>query len=202
VPVGAVLTTAAVFDAVYSSMERAVVHSSTFSRNQLAMVAGLATLDVLDDEDLVTGAGRRGDQLMAALAPLVDKYELLHEVRGMGLMIGLEFGPPTSRSGRTRFKMLELARKGFFSQLIVVPLFHRHRILTQVAADNVNIIKLIPPLIIGDEEIDAFVAALDDVLADATRNAGLLFEVGTTMARNTLRRDRHRPGGRAAATRA
>ena len=202
VPVGAVLMTSAVSDAVYSSMERAVVHSSTFSRNQLAMVAGLATLDVLDDEDLVDGAGRRGDQLTAALAPLVDKYELLHEVRGMGLMVGLEFGPPTTRSGRARFKMLELARKGFFSQLIVVPLFHRHRILTQVAADNVNIIKLLPPLIIGDEEIDAFVSALDDVLADATRNAGLLFEVGSTIARNTLRRDRHRPGGRATVARA
>jgi ornithine--oxo-acid transaminase len=88
--------------------------------------------------------------------------------------------------------MMELARKGLFSQLIVVPLFHRHRILTQVAADNVNIVKLIPPLIIGDEEIDAFVAALDDVLADATRSAGLLLEVGTTMARNSLRRDRRR----------
>ena len=202
VPVGAVLTTSAVFDAVYSSMDRAVVHSSTFSRNQLAMVAGLATLQVLDDEDLVAGAGARGDKLMAALAPLVDKYELLHEVRGMGLMVGLVFGPPTSRSGRSRFKMLELARKGFFSQLIVMPLFHRHRILTQVAADNVNIIKLLPPLIIGDEEVDAFVAALDDVLGDATRSAGLLLEVGTSMARNTLRRDRHRRGGRAAAARA
>jgi ornithine--oxo-acid transaminase len=123
-------------------------------------------------------------------------------VRGMGLMVGLVFGPPASRSGRSRFKMLELARKGFFSQLIVMPLFHRHRILTQVAADNVNIIKLLPPLIIGDEEVDAFVAALDDVLGDATRSAGLLLEVGTAMARNTLRRDRHRPGGRAAATRA
>ncbi len=190
-----------VFDAVYSSMERAVVHSSTFSRNQLAMVAGLATLQVLDDEDLVAGAGDRGDRLMAALAPLVDKYELLHEVRGMGLMIGLVFGPPSSRSGRARFKVLELARKGFFSQLIVVPLFHRHRILTQVAADNVNIVKLLPPLIIGDEEIDAFVAALDDVLADATRSSGLLLEVGTTMARNSLRRDRHRPDGRTTATR-
>ncbi len=202
VPVGAVLTTAAVFDAVYSSMDRAVVHSSTFSRNQLAMVAGLATLQVLDEEDLIVGAGARGDQLMAALAPLVEKYELLHEVRGMGLMIGLVFGAPTSRTGRARFRMLELARKGFFSQLIVVPLFHRHRILTQVAADNVNIIKLLPPLIIGDEEIDAFVAALDDVLADATRNAGLLLEVGTAMARNTLRRDRHRTGGRSAPTQA
>ncbi len=197
VPVGAVLTTEAVFDAVYSSMDRAVVHSSTFSRNQLAMVAGLATLQVLDDEDLVAGSADRGAKLMATLAPLVEKYELLHEVRGMGLMVGLVFGPPSSRPGRARFRMLELARKGFFSQLIVVPLFHRHRILTQVAADNVNIIKLLPPLIIGDEEIDAFVSALDDVLADATKSAGLLVEVGTTMARNTLRRDRHRPGGRA-----
>jgi ornithine--oxo-acid transaminase len=197
VPVGAVLTTFTVFDAVYSSMDRAVVHSSTFSRNQLAMVAGLVTLQVLDDEDLVAGSAARGDQLMTALAPLVDKYELLHEVRGMGLMVGLVFGPPTSGRGRARFKMLELARKGFFSQLIVVPLFHRHRILTQVAADNVNIIKLLPPLIIGDEEIDAFVAALDDVLADATRSAGLLLEVATSMVRNTLRRDRRHPGGRA-----
>ena len=193
VPVGAVLTTEAVFDGVYSSMDRAVVHSSTFSRNQLAMVAGLATLQVLDDEGLVAGSAERGARFLAALAPLVEKYELLHEVRGMGLMIGLVFGPPSSRPGRARFRMLELARKGFFSQLIVVPLFHRHRILTQVAADNVNIIKLLPPLVIGDEEIDAFVAALDDVLTDATRSAGLLLEVGTTMARNTLRRDRRRP---------
>jgi ornithine--oxo-acid transaminase len=200
VPVGAVLTTSAIFDAVYSSMERAVVHSSTFSRNQLAMVAGLATLQVIDDEDIVARAGARGDQLMAALAPLVDKYELLHEVRGTGLMIGLVFGAPDSGPGRTRFALMELARKGLFSQLIVVPLFHRHRILTQVAADNVNIVKLLPPLIIGDEEIDAFVAALDDVLADATRSAGLLFEVGSTMARNSLRRGRRRPA-RAADTR-
>ena len=190
VPVGAVLVTDAVHDAVFSSMDRAVVHSSTFSRNQLAMVAGLATLQVLDDEDLVAGAAERGARFTDALAPLVDRYDLLHEVRGMGLMIGLEFGPPSSRAGRARFRMLELARKGFFAQLVVVPLFHRHRILTQVAADNVNIVKLLPPLTIGDDEIELFVAALDDVLADATRSSGLLFEVGSTMARNTLRRGR------------
>jgi acetylornithine/succinyldiaminopimelate/putrescine aminotransferase len=195
VPVGAVLTTSGVFDAVYSSMERAVVHSSTFGRNQLAMVAGLATLQVMDDEGIVERAEKNGTRLMEALQSLVDKYELLHEVRGKGLMIGLVFGPPESRAGRARFAMMEVARKGLFSQLIVVPLFHRHRILTQVAADNVNIIKLIPPLVIGDEEIDAFVAALDDVLADATRSSGLLLEVGTSMARNGLRRGRSRSTG-------
>ena len=192
VPVGAVLTTSRVFDGVYSSMDRAVVHSSTFSKNQLAMVAALATLQVIDDEDIVARAARNGARLMAALQPLVDKYELLHEVRGMGLMIGLVFGPPESRASRARFRVMELARKGLFSQLIVYPLFHRHRILTQVAADNVNIIKLLPPLIIGDEEIDAFVSALDDVLGDAHRSSGLLVEVGTSMARNTLRRGRRR----------
>jgi acetylornithine/succinyldiaminopimelate/putrescine aminotransferase len=192
VPVGAVLTTTKVFDAVYSSMERAVVHSSTFGRNQLAMVAALATLQVFDDEDIVGGAQRRGHQMMEALQPLVDKHELLHEVRGKGLMIGLVFGAPASGGSRTRFRMMELARRGLFSQLIVVPLFHRHHILTQVAADNVNIIKLLPPLNIGDEEIDAFVAALDDVLGDAQRSSGLLVEVGTTMARNSLRRGRQR----------
>lgn len=192
VPVGAVLTTTKVFDGVYSSMDRAVVHSSTFSKNQLAMVAGLATLQVIDDEDIVARAAASGARFMAALQPLVDKYELLHEVRGIGLMIGLVFDAPQSLGSRARFRMIELARKGMFSQLIVVPLFQRHRILTQVAADNVNIIKLLPPLTISDEEIDAFVAALDDVLADAHRSSGLLVEVGTSMARNTLKNFRHR----------
>ena len=195
IPVGAVLTTARVFDAVYSSMDRAVVHSSTFARNQLAMVAGLATLAVIDDEHIVERAEKGGTRMMEALQPLVDKYELLHEVRGKGLMIGLVFGPPGPHGGRARFAMMELARKGLFSQLIVVPLFRRHRILTQVAADSVNIIKLIPPLVIGDEEIDAFVSALDDVLADATRSSGLLLEVGASMARNGLRRGRTRSTG-------
>jgi ornithine--oxo-acid transaminase len=192
VPVGAVLTTTKVFDGVYSSMDRAVVHSSTFSKNQLAMVAGLATLQVIDDEDIVARAAASGARFMAALQPLVDKYELLHEVRGIGLMIGLVFDAPQSLGSRARFRMIELARKGMFSQLIVVPLFQRHRILTQVAADNVNIIKLLPPLTSSDEEMDSFVAALDDVLADAQRSSGLLVEVGTSMARNTLKNFRHR----------
>ena len=195
VPVGAVLSTTEVSSSVFSSMDRAVVHSSTFSMGQLAMVAGLATLKVMDDEDIVARAAHNGRRLMEALEPLVEKYELLHEVRGLGLMIGLVFGSSGSRGSRARFAMMELARKGLFSQLIVVPLFHRHRILTQVAADNVNIVKLLPPLIIGDEEIDAFVTALDDVLADAHRSSGLLVEVGATMARNSLRRRRPAAAG-------
>ena len=113
---------------------------------------------------------------------------MLHEVRGKGLMIGLEFGEPQSRALRRRFNTLEHLRPAVFSQLMVVPLFHRHRILTQVAADNVNIVKLLPPLICGQEEVDYFVAALDDVLNDAHNGSGLLLEFGRTMAKGALRR--------------
>lgn len=190
VPVGAMLCSAAVSDSVFSSMERAVVHSSTFSTNHLAMVAGLATLHTIDEEDIVDRARRTGELFMKSLAPLVDRHEFLHEVRGKGLMIGLVFGEPASRSLRMRWRALEAVRTGFFSQLVVVPLFHRHRILTQVAADNVNVVKLLPPLIAGEEEVEYFVAALDDVLSSAEKGSGLFLEFGKTLAKGSFNRIR------------
>ncbi|MGH9109033.1 MAG: aspartate aminotransferase family protein [Acidimicrobiales bacterium] len=188
VPVGAVLCSDQVFMSVYSSIERAMVHSTTFGRNQLAMVAGLATLQAFDDEDIVDRARHTGELFEKGLAPLVERYEMLHAVRGKGLMIGLVFGKPTSRRMRLRWNTIEALRNALFSQMVVVPLFHRHRILTQVAADNMNVVKLLPPLIAGEEEVESFVGALDDVLGDAHRGSGLFFEFGTTMARSALRR--------------
>jgi len=189
IPVGAMMCSAEVFDSVYNKMERAVVHSSTFGRNQLAMVAALATLQTIDDEDIVDRARVTGEAFAKGLAPLLEKYELFQEVRGRGLIIGLGFGEPGSLRLKSRWKMMESARKGLFSQLIVGPLFHRHRILTQVAADNMNVVKLLPPLIVGQEEVDYFVEAFDDVLADAHRNSALLFEFGKTLAKSALRRE-------------
>src|SRR6266487_260688 len=83
----------------------------------------------MDDEDIVDRARRTGELFMKSLAPLVDKHEFLHEVRGLGLMIGLVFGEPESRVARMRWRAIEAMRSAMFSQLVVVPLFHRHRIL-------------------------------------------------------------------------
>jgi ornithine--oxo-acid transaminase len=195
VPVGAMITTDKIYAGVYDSMSDALKHSTTFGRNQLAMVAGLATLAAFDDERIVERAAETGAALTAALEPLGERYELLHDVRGLGLMVGLEFGRPTTPALRRRFDAMERVRPAMFAQMIVVPLFHRHRILTQVAADNVNIIKLLPPLIAGQAEVDHFVGALDDVLADAHRGSGLLREFGRTMAKNALRRHYQAPAG-------
>ncbi len=187
VPVGAMLTTDRVWSATFSSLDRALKHSTTFGRNQLAMVAGLATLSAFEDERIVERAQATGEAFRAALAPLVERYEMFHEVRGKGLMIGLQFGAPKSKALRRRFNALEHLRPAIFSQMMVVPLFHRHRILTQVAADNVNIVKLLPPLICGQEEVDYFVSALDDVLGAAHEDSGLLVEFGKTMTKGALR---------------
>jgi ornithine--oxo-acid transaminase len=126
---------------------------------------------------------------MSALEPLVDKFELVRSVRGKGLMIGIEFGEPRSLKLRSGWRMMERLRPGLFTQMIVVPLLHRHRILTQVAGDNMNVLKILPPLVAGHDEVDQFVGAFEDVVADAHRYPGLAWDFGRTVAKSALKRE-------------
>ena len=100
VPIGALLCSRAVFDATFDSMENSVVHGSTFGNNDFAAAAALATLTVIEREGLVERARRMGDLLMALTRPLVDRFEVVREVRGLGLMWGIELGPPSGRAAR------------------------------------------------------------------------------------------------------
>ncbi|WP_432093542.1 aspartate aminotransferase family protein [Streptomyces sp. bgisy100] len=186
VPVGATLGRDWIFRRVYSSMDRVLIHSASFGGNAQAMAAGLATLAVLEDEGIVANARHTGDLLRSRLAALVDRYELLHDVRGRGLMIGIEFGRPKSLVLRSRWTMLQAARKGLFAQMVVVPLLQRHRILTQVSGDRLEVIKLIPPLIIGEREVDRFVTAFTEVMDDAHSGGGLLWDFGRTLVKQAV----------------
>ncbi|MBB5936647.1 aspartate aminotransferase family protein [Streptomyces zagrosensis] len=186
VPIGATLGKDWIFKRVYSSMDRVLVHSASFGSNAQAMAAGLATLAVMEDEGIVARARHTGDLLRERLAALVPRYELLHEVRGRGLMVGIEFGKPTSLGLRSRWTMLQAARKGLFAQLVVAPLLHRHRILTQVSGDHLEVIKLIPPLIIGEPEVDRFVSAFTAVMDDAHDGGGLLWDFGKTLVKQAV----------------
>ncbi|MFE7781449.1 MULTISPECIES: aspartate aminotransferase family protein [Streptomyces] len=186
VPVGATLGKDWIFKKVYSSMDRVLVHSASFGANAQAMAAGLAVLSVLEDEQLVAGARRTGELLRSRLAELIPRYELLHDVRGRGLMIGIEFGRPKSLGLRSRWTMLQTARKGLFAQMVVVPLLQRHRILTQVSGDHLEVIKLIPPLIIGEREVDRFVEAFTAVMDDAHGGGGLMWDFGRTLVKQAV----------------
>ena len=188
VPVGATMARGWIFEKVYSSMDRVLVHDSTFGSNAAAMAAGLATLAVIEDEQLVENAERTGDALRRAIEDAADRYEMLADVRGRGLMIGMEFGKPDALKLRTSWNMLQKARRGLFAQMVVVALFQRHRILTQVAGDHMEVIKLLPTLTIGDDEVQMFADALDDVMKDAHRGSGLMWDFGRSLIKQAMSR--------------
>jgi len=189
VPIGAVLVSRAAFDTVFDGMERAVRHGSTFGGNDLAAAAGLATLRVLEQEGLVARAERLGALLLELTKPLVERYEVVREVRGLGLIWAIEFGPPGGRAGRKLWETVERRQTGLFSQLITVPLFHEHQILCQVAGHRMNTIKALPALVIEEDEIRRFAAALEQTVAAAEHYPAALVRFG---ARTGLRAARSR----------
>jgi ornithine--oxo-acid transaminase len=178
VPVGATLVSRAAFDRVFDGMERAVRHGSTFGGNDLAAAAALATLRVLDAEGLVERAARLGELLLELTRPLAERFEVVSDVRGRGLMWAIEFGPPSGAAARRLWGTVERRQPGLFAQLVTVPLFHRHRILCQVAGHHMNVIKALPALTIEESELLRFVDALQQTIADAERYPAALTRFG------------------------
>jgi len=174
VPVGALLMAQRVYDGVFDSLEHSVSHGSTFAPNDLAMAAGLATLRELDDAQLVERSARIGELLLARTREVGDAHEVVVDVRGLGLMWAMEFGEP--ESGSFAWRVMERMQAGLFAQLVVVPLFLRHRVLSQVAGHDLPVLKGLPPLVVSEQDVEDFAQALDDVIAKAgrpTRVAGL-----------------------------
>ena len=167
VPVGALLLARPVHEAVFDSMQHAMSHGSTFAPNELAMAAGLATLHVLDDERLVEHASRVGARLLELTRPLVEEFDVVRDVRGLGLAWAIEFGEP--ERGRMTYRMIERAQRGLFAQLVVVPLFSDRRILTQVAGHDMAVVRTLPPLVVTEADIEEFAAALRATVANARR---------------------------------
>src|SRR5205814_10487730 len=158
VPVGALLMSSEVYDGVFDSLPNAVSHGSTFAPNDLAMVAGLATLRELDTAGLVERSARMGEQLLERTRPLVERSPVVKDVRGLGLMWAIEFDEP--EGGSRTWKLLERIQPALFAQLVVVPLFRDHRVLSQVAGHGLNVLKALPPLVIDEDDLDWFATAL------------------------------------------
>ena len=187
VPIGGVLVSAAVRDRVFDGMERGVRHGSTFGGNDMAAAAGIATLRVLERERLVARAASLGELLLELTRPLVERYEIVRDVRGLGLMWAIELGAPSGGRRRAVWNAIERAQTGLAAQLLVIPLFDRHRIFCQVAGHRMNVVKALPALVIEEEEIRRFAAALEDVVADADRMGGAVTRLGWDLARHGAR---------------
>jgi len=190
VPVGAICYRRWIYDKVFTDMEHCVVHSNTFGRNVLAMAAGLATLEVIEEEGIVENAARMGQFITQGLRTMQDRFEMLAEVRGLGLMIGIEFGEPRNLKLRTGWKLVHALNKSLFCQMVVVPLMKQHRILTQVAGHHMDIVKLLPPLVIGEEHANRFLTAFEQVMIECHRFPGSAWKVTRELAAAAARSGR------------
>jgi ornithine--oxo-acid transaminase len=177
VPVGAVLCKKWIHEKVFSSMQRSVVHSSTFSQGSLAMAAGLAALDVLDRQQLMANAARMGDFIGNGLRAMQPRFEFMKEIRWRGLMIAIEFGPPKSLGLKMAWTMCHTLDKSLFPQAAIIPLMDKHRIITQVAGHGIDVIKLLPPLVISQADAQWFLSAFEDVMVQMHKFPGPAWDV-------------------------
>lgn len=188
VPVGAVLMPRRVNQAVYSSLDRCARIQTTFGMNELAMVAALATLHVLKAEKIVENARVVGDRLQAGLRGMIGRHQMVKDVRGFGLMLAVEFGPPSSLTLKAGWELLHRMDQSLFCQAVLMPLMTDHRILAQVAGHRQDVIKLIPPLVLSAADADEIIAAMDTSVAACHRFPGPVWEVGRQLGKAALKR--------------
>jgi ornithine--oxo-acid transaminase len=171
IPVSAVLMIDKIYHAVYSSLRRAIVHTSTFSENSLSMRAGLAALDVLESQELGPRALELGENFRAKLRIALAPFEMVKEVRGMGLLSGIEFVSPKKLSLRVPFEAFNRIHPAMFGQIVVMRMFREKNILTQICGNNFMVLKAAPPLVVTEAQLDEFVAAISGVMELAHTSA-------------------------------
>ena len=166
VPSGAVLMSNEIYESVYSSLGRSIIHTSTYSENGLAMRAGLATLQVLQSEELGKRSEAMGQLLRQSLTAAISGYEMVADVRGLGMLNGIEFRRPESWQLRVPFEAFRKIHEGMFGQIIVSKLFREHNFLTQMCGNNFMVLKAAPPLMVNEEQIAVFVGAVKTVVEE------------------------------------
>ena len=185
IPVGAVLMTEAVYQSVYHSLDRAIVHTSTFSENGLAMRAGLATLQVLEDENLGERATTMGELLRARLLETLSGYEMVKAVPGLGMLNGIEFKAPSSLTLRMAYEAFLRVHPGLFGQMVVMRMFKSEHILTQICGNNFMVLKVAPPLVVTEDQLEDFVAAIQRVI-EVVHSSKTFWGDALALARRTI----------------
>ena len=164
IPSGAVLMTDGIYDSVYGSLKRSIIHTSTFSENALAMRVGLATIRVLEEGRLGERAIEKGEELRARLREALKSYEMVKDVRGLGMLGGIEFQAPRKFALRAAFEAFMAIHPGMFGQILVMRLFRDQNLLTQICGNNFMVLKVAPPLMVSDEQIERFVLGVQSVV--------------------------------------
>ncbi|WP_163833138.1 aminotransferase class III-fold pyridoxal phosphate-dependent enzyme [Spartinivicinus ruber] len=193
IPIGATLSTVDVWDAAYGSSGRFLLHTSTFGGGNLAATAAIAAIDAIVEQKLAQRAESLGNYLKQSLEQIAATYPFISEIRGKGLMLGIQFKQnfegaieACAHELATRFpgdwfrtyqflpdelkshmtgviKEMEKSLAEMFCMRFVTKLGNDHQILTFVTANSSTVMRIQPPLIITKQEIDYFVESFATV---------------------------------------
>jgi putrescine aminotransferase len=179
VPVSAALTTPDVHDRAYGRMDRFDLHGATFSGWALGCRVARATLALIAEEHLVENAQERGEQLGERLRDALGDHPFVREVRGRGLLLGIELGPTKQGGllGRLLPGVVDIVSKRIFGQWLALRLLERG-VVAQPASQQWNVLKLEPPLSVSEAEVDRVVDAVVAILAEYTDMKKILADVG------------------------
>jgi putrescine aminotransferase len=167
IPIGAIVVTEEVWKKAYGNLETGLLHSSTFGGNTRACAAAIASIRMILEEGLCERAAVMGELLLSGLKKLQAKYSVLKDVRGKGLMIGLQFVALKGNSRLVEGALTLWSARRFLT---------KHRIITAFTMNNLDVLRIAPPLIISEEEVRRFLEAADEVLkaAEKFRALGLV----------------------------
>ncbi len=181
-PIGATVATKKVWEKAYGGLTKAVLHTSTFGGGGRACAAALASIEKIAIEDLPARAKTMGDYLLAGLKTLQERFKTIEEVRGRGLLIGVEFKKPVSGIlDALTAGVLNKVSEEYYAALVAGDLIKKHRVITAYTLNNPNVMRLEPPLTVGKEHIDFVLNALEDTFAG---NRGF-FRMAAGMLRNS-----------------
>ena len=181
-PISAFITTDKIWDKAFGGMQKCTLHTSTFGGNTRACAAGIATIQVLLEEKLPEAAMEKGEYLMEKLVALKEKHKMIREVRGKGLLIGVEFEEPTSGlMKKLSMGVVNALSNEFLASLVSGELINKHGVITLYTLNNPNVIRLEPPLNVSREDIDYAMGSLDEVLGKFKGFAGATIKSAGTV---------------------
>lgn len=189
IPIGAMLSRRDAWLSAYGSLEQFALHSSTFAGGSLACSAATETIATLADEHLATRAQQLGKRFLTGLAQQCGHLQCVKEVRGAGLLIGLEFNPLPERSLRHWHQispdpLSRFLTTGIDQALQTMPalyclqaLLDQHRIYAQATRSQPLVVRIEPPLTIAESDVDRVITAFAQVCAEFDSVASLTDEV-------------------------
>ena len=161
-PVGAFHTRPEIWDKAYGGIENCMLHTSTFSGNTLGMAAVIGAIEELVSNNLAEEAEKKGEYFLKGLLELKEKYSLIDDVRGEGLMIGIEFKKSKGLLDKLTGGKVNKFAKEYLGAMVAGELLNK-KIVTAYTLNNPNVIRLEPPLVVTYEQIDQVLKGLDQI---------------------------------------